>query len=77
MSNEVLAGLAAAFVATLGSVTLALLKVTLWVVILVGVVLFGVLFVVGAFIAGRWALQRMTGKTDDLVAGNPDDGPDQ
>ena len=68
MPREVLAGLAAGVLATLGSIALALLKVALWVVIVVGVALFGALFLVGGFVVGRWTLQRMTG-TDDSAAG--------
>ena len=68
MRREVLAGLAAGVLATLGSVALALLKVALWVVIVAGVALFGVLFIVGVFVVGRWTLLRMTG-TDDSAAG--------
>ena len=60
--KEVLAALAAGFVAALGSIALALLKVTLWVVIVVGVVLFAVglvvLLAVGGAMTARWALRR-------------------
>ena len=62
MPKEVLAALAAGFVAALGSIALALLKVALWVVIVVGVVLFAVglvvLLAVGGAMTARWALRR-------------------
>ena len=65
MPKEVLAGLAAGVLATVGSVALALLKVALWVVIVVGVVLFAAGFVALAVTTGivtaRWAYRRATG----------------
>ena len=66
--KEVLAALAAGFVAALGSIALALLKVALWVVIVVGVVLFAVglvvLLAVGGAMTARWALRRAAATTE-------------
>ena len=73
--KEVLAALAAGFVAALGSIALSLLKVTLWVVIVVGVVLFAVglvvLLAVGGAMTARWALRRAA-----ATAENPADTDD-
>ena len=73
--KEVLAALAAGFVAALGSIALALLKVTLWVVIVMGVVLFAVglvvLLAVGGAMTARWALRRAA-----ATAENPADTDD-